>query len=131
MTKRLWRNAGPYNGFDSNFKCWLLSINIWSYLWYNFISSGLHATQYCREPPFNKRTQNELVLNLYLCVNFSCMRDMIWEWYPLSKFNACWSQFHQHFTCAFFVRKQIERLFSTYIRLCNFLAPKYRRKIWA
>jgi hypothetical protein len=38
-------------------------------------------------------------------------------------------KFHQHFTRKFFVRKQIEQLFSSYVWLCNFLAQKYRRKL--
>jgi len=38
-------------------------------------------------------------------------------------------QFHQHFRPAFFIREQIEQLFSNYIWLCNFLASKYWQKI--
>ncbi len=38
------------------------------------------------------------------------------------------SQFHQHFTKAFFVRKQIEPFFSNFVWLCNFLAQKARVK---
>ncbi len=39
------------------------------------------------------------------------------------------SQFHQHFMRAFFVRKQIEQLFSSYIWLCNFWHQNFVRKI--
>jgi len=38
------------------------------------------------------------------------------------------SQFHQHFTLAFFLLKQIEQLFSSCIRLWTFLAPKFHTK---
>ncbi len=40
--------------------------------------------------------------------------------------NRC--QFHQHFKRAFFIRKRFEQLFSNYVWLCNFLAPKFIRK---
>jgi len=38
------------------------------------------------------------------------------------------SQFHEHFMSAFFVRKQIVQLFSNYSWFCDFLAKGYRRK---
>ncbi len=41
------------------------------------------------------------------------------------------SQFHQNFKCKFCIQKQIEQLFSSYVQLCNFLVPKYWRKMRA
>jgi len=53
---------------------------------------------------------------------------------------VCWCQFHQRFTCAFFVWKQIEQLFSKYVRLCDFwrqnvvckthMQNTYAKRLW-
>jgi hypothetical protein len=44
-------------------------------------------------------------------------------------FHEIRSQFHQHLTRAFFVRKQIEQLFSSYVRLCNFWRQNFVQKL--
>jgi len=73
-------------------------------------------------------TEHQKDLRKFTCPK--AIHTMLWKLSP-GAVDLHWSflsQFHHHFTREFFVQKQIEQLFSNYVQLCNFLAPKFCTK---
>ncbi len=88
-----------------------------------------------QEKAFHPQT-NRLRFKISLCDlntnNFSPL-ERLPSWYialetESRRIQNTRSQFHQHFTFAFFVRKCFEQLFSGYILALEFLASKFRTK---
>ncbi len=63
--------------------------------------------------------------HLFMLFVSMCVKDVHKTLMKLSQ--GC--QFHQHFMHAFFVRKQIEQLFSNYVWLCDFWRQNFIQKM--
>jgi len=96
--KNIWLYFELWKLFISLF--WL--ITFWKQIWIALIATTI--SQSIRE---QQQINNKAKQQLQRGVNFT---NSLWAAFLL--INLPWSQFHQHFTPAFFIRKSFEQLFS-------------------
>jgi len=122
-TKRVFFDITPWRMLWKlqSFSKWLLIKNYFDFFFILFsrAQNYKHNLIFKNYYWFSKKLMN---FNYYLYISAS---------FVLSKFtmnSKYWSQFHQHFTCVFFIRKRIEQLFCYYVWLCDFCCQNFVQK---